>query len=38
VLTGQSPNNNGLFPSRKGYDMATGIGTPIMARLITAKF
>jgi kumamolisin len=34
----QSPNNNGLFPSRKGYDMATGIGTPIMARLITAKF
>jgi hypothetical protein len=28
---GQSPNNNGLFPVRKGYDMATGIGTPIMA-------
>lgn len=32
---GQSPNNNGLFPTTPGYDEATGIGTPIMSTLIT---
>ena len=33
---GQTMNNNGLFPTTPGYDEATGIGTPIMANLITA--
>jgi subtilase family serine protease len=32
---GQSTNNNGLFPTAPGYDLATGIGTPKMAALIT---
>jgi kumamolisin len=32
---GQVPKNNGLFPTVPGYDLATGIGTPIMAALIT---
>jgi len=27
--------NNGLFPTRPGYDLATGIGSPQMAALIT---
>jgi subtilase family serine protease len=27
--------NNGLFPAVPGYDLATGIGTPVMAALIT---
>jgi kumamolisin len=27
--------NNGVFPTTRGYDMATGIGTPKMAALIT---
>jgi subtilase family serine protease len=31
----QSTNNNGLFPTTPGYDMATGIGTPKMGPLIT---
>lgn len=31
----RSANNNGLYPSTPGYDMATGIGTPKMAALIT---
>jgi kumamolisin len=31
----QSTNNNGLYPTTPGYDLATGIGTPIMAALIT---
>jgi subtilase family serine protease len=31
----QTTNNNGLFPTRPGYDMATGIGTPKMAPIIT---
>jgi kumamolisin len=34
---GQSTNNNGLFPTTPGYDEATGIGTPIMAALITGS-
>ena len=34
---GQSTNNNGLFPTTPGYDLATGIGTPIMAALITGS-
>jgi subtilase family serine protease len=33
----QKTNDNGLFPTRPKYDMATGIGTPIMASLITAR-
>jgi len=32
---GQSTNNNGLFPTTPGYDLATGIGTPNMGALIT---
>jgi subtilase family serine protease len=32
---GQSANNNGHFFTRPGYDLATGIGTPVMAALIT---
>ncbi len=32
---GQSTTNNGLFPTVPGYDLATGIGTPKMAALIT---
>jgi len=32
---GQSVTNNGHFFTRPGYDLATGIGTPIMAALIT---
>ncbi|MGH3203040.1 MAG: S53 family peptidase [Streptosporangiaceae bacterium] len=32
---GQSMNNNGLFPTTPGFDLATGIGTPKMAALIT---
>ena len=35
---GQTTNNNGLFPTTPGYDLATGIGTPIMAALITRSF
>jgi len=34
---GQQTNDNGLFPARPNFDMATGIGTPIMASLITAQ-
>ena len=34
---GQSTNNNGLFPTSPGYDLATGIGTPILAALITGS-
>lgn len=32
--SGQTTNNNGLFPTTHGYDMATGIGTPKMSSLI----
>jgi hypothetical protein len=32
---GQKVTNNGRFSTRPGYDLATGIGTPIMAALIT---
>ena len=32
---GQTTNNNGLYPTTPGYDLATGIGTPKMAALIT---
>jgi subtilase family serine protease len=31
----QIANENGLYPSTPGYDMATGIGSPKMAALIT---
>lgn len=30
----QATNNNGFYPTTKGYDLATGIGTPIMKALI----
>ena len=37
-ITGpQFPNNNGLFPTTPNYDMATGIGSPIMAPIITGR-
>ena len=32
---GQPSNNNGLFPTIRGYDLTTGIGTPKMGALIT---
>ena len=32
---GQTTTNNGLFPVTRGYDEATGIGTPKMKALIT---
>jgi subtilase family serine protease len=32
---GQTVTNNGLFPATPGFDLATGIGTPKMAALIT---
>jgi subtilase family serine protease len=32
---GQATTNNGLYPTTPGYDLATGIGTPKMAALIT---
>ncbi|HZP07618.1 MAG TPA: S53 family peptidase [Terracidiphilus sp.] len=31
----QTTNNNGLFPTTPGYDLATGIGTPKMGAIIT---
>jgi kumamolisin len=34
---GQTTNNNGLFPTVPGYDLATGVGTPKMAPIITGK-
>jgi subtilase family serine protease len=38
-INGSQPtNNNGLFPALPGYDLATGIGTPKMAALITETF
>ncbi|MGO9298348.1 MAG: protease pro-enzyme activation domain-containing protein [Streptosporangiaceae bacterium] len=36
VATRQS-TNNGLFPSVPGFDLATGIGTPKMAAIITGR-
>ncbi len=41
-ITGIGPRqaaatNNGLFPTTPGFDLATGIGTPKMAALITAR-
>jgi subtilase family serine protease len=35
---GTTVNNNGLFPTTPGYDLATGIGTPKMTALITQTF
>lgn len=32
---GQTTNNNGLFPTTPGYDLATGIGTPKIGALVT---
>jgi subtilase family serine protease len=33
----QATNNNGLFPTTPGYDLATGVGTPKMGALITLQ-
>jgi subtilase family serine protease len=33
----QATNSNGAYPTTPGYDLATGIGTPKMAALITQK-
>jgi subtilase family serine protease len=33
----QAATNNGLFPTTPGYDMATGVGSPKMAGLITGS-
>jgi hypothetical protein len=33
----QAATSNGLFPTTPGYDMATGIGSPKMAALITGS-
>jgi subtilase family serine protease len=33
----QATNNNGLFPTKPGYDLATGVGTPKMGALITLQ-
>jgi kumamolisin len=35
--TRQGPNDNGLYPVTPGFDMATGIGTPIMSSIITGN-
>jgi len=32
---GQSANNNGYFPTGRGYDRATGIGTPKIGAIVT---
>jgi kumamolisin len=42
-ITGIGPRQraatgNGMFPTTPGYDMATGIGTPKMAALITGRW
>ena len=34
---GQATSSNGLFPAAPGYDLATGIGTPKMAAIITGS-
>jgi hypothetical protein len=31
----QSTNNNGLFPTTPGFDLATGIGTPKIGAIVT---
>ena len=36
--TSQAASNNGLFPTVPGYDLATGLGSPKMAALITGTF
>lgn len=35
--TRQGPNDNGLYPVTPGFDLATGIGSPIMASIITGS-
>jgi subtilase family serine protease len=34
---GQTTNNNGLYPTTPGYDLATGLGTPNMTNIITSR-
>jgi hypothetical protein len=34
----RSNHNNGFFPAIRGFDLATGIGTPKMNTLITEFF
>jgi subtilase family serine protease len=38
ITADAAASNNGLFPASPGYDLATGIGTPKMAALITGTF
>jgi kumamolisin len=35
--TRQGPNDNGFYPVTPGFDMATGIGSPIMSSIITGN-
>jgi kumamolisin len=37
ITATRAASNNGLFPATRGYDLATGIGTPKMAALITGS-
>jgi subtilase family serine protease len=37
VPTREGPNDNGLYPATPGFDLATGIGSPIMASIITGS-
>lgn len=34
----QTENNNGFYPTTPNYDMATGIGTPLISNIVTANF
>jgi kumamolisin len=34
----QTDNNNGLYPTTPGYDLATGIGTPIVSEIAMAAY
>jgi subtilase family serine protease len=38
TAAGHFATNNGLYPAVPGFDLATGVGTPKMAQLITGLF
>jgi kumamolisin len=38
ITANPAASDNGLYPATPGYDLATGIGTPRMAALITGTF
>jgi subtilase family serine protease len=38
ITASPAASGNGLYPATPGYDLATGIGTPRMAALITGTF